>query len=137
MGGVSQFIVDDSTGKITGYKTKVGADTVFPFNKTLRHTTRVIWDMTSTANDTNLKDLSYTCPESGILGYSVQSSNDLGSAAICFLNGVVVEESYQKINNLCGLVQVNPGDVVRLYAYGVKGDTSNASAYVCGVFAPY
>lgn len=31
-GGVSQFIVDDSTGKITGYKTKVGADTVFPFN---------------------------------------------------------------------------------------------------------
>lgn len=31
-GGVSQFIVDDSTGKITGYKTKVGADTVFPFS---------------------------------------------------------------------------------------------------------
>lgn len=32
MGGVSQFIVDDSTGKITGYKTKAGADTVFPFS---------------------------------------------------------------------------------------------------------
>ncbi len=32
LGGVSQFIVDDSTGKITGYKTKVGADTVFPFS---------------------------------------------------------------------------------------------------------
>ena len=31
MGGVSQFIVDDSTGKITGYKTKAGADTVFSF----------------------------------------------------------------------------------------------------------
>lgn len=31
-GGVSQFIVDDSTGKITGYKTKAGADTVFPFS---------------------------------------------------------------------------------------------------------
>ena len=35
LGGVSQFIVDDSTGKITGYKTKVGADTVFPFNNAL------------------------------------------------------------------------------------------------------
>lgn len=32
LGGVSQFIVDDSTGKITGYKTKAGADTVFPFS---------------------------------------------------------------------------------------------------------
>lgn len=30
MGGFTPVI--DSTGKITGYKTKVGADTVFPFN---------------------------------------------------------------------------------------------------------
>ena len=34
LGGVSQFIVDETTGKITGYKTSVGgADTVFPFKK--------------------------------------------------------------------------------------------------------
>ena len=33
LGGVSQFIVDETTGKITGYKTEIGgADTVFPFN---------------------------------------------------------------------------------------------------------
>lgn len=33
LGGVSQFIVDESTGKITGYKTEIGgADTVFPFS---------------------------------------------------------------------------------------------------------
>lgn len=33
LGGVSQFIVDEATGKITGYKTEIGgADTVFPFN---------------------------------------------------------------------------------------------------------
>ena len=31
LGGITQFIIDESTGKITGYKTKVGADTVFPF----------------------------------------------------------------------------------------------------------
>lgn len=31
LGGVTQFIVNESTGRITGYKTKVGADTVFPF----------------------------------------------------------------------------------------------------------
>lgn len=34
-GGVSQFIVDEETGKITGYKTNIGgADTVFPFRRT-------------------------------------------------------------------------------------------------------
>ena len=33
MGGVSSFVVDDSTGKITGYTTEIGgADTVFPFS---------------------------------------------------------------------------------------------------------
>ena len=33
LGGVSQFIVDETTGKITGYKTEIGgADTVFPFS---------------------------------------------------------------------------------------------------------
>lgn len=32
LGGVSQFIVDETTGQLTGYKTKVGADTVFPFS---------------------------------------------------------------------------------------------------------
>lgn len=32
LGGVSQFIVDEETGKISGYKTQIGgADTVFPF----------------------------------------------------------------------------------------------------------
>lgn len=32
-GGVSQFIVDEETGKISGYKTEIGgADTVFPFS---------------------------------------------------------------------------------------------------------
>lgn len=32
LGGVTQFVVDETTGKITGYKTEVGADTVFPFS---------------------------------------------------------------------------------------------------------
>lgn len=33
LGGVSQLIVDETTGKITGYKTEIGgADTVFPFS---------------------------------------------------------------------------------------------------------
>ena len=33
MGGFTPII--DDTGKITGYKTKVGADTVFPFSRVL------------------------------------------------------------------------------------------------------
>ena len=34
MGAVPEFVIDKSTGKITGYKTKAGADTVFPFSST-------------------------------------------------------------------------------------------------------
>ena len=30
---ISEFIIDQQSGMITGYKTKVGADTVFPFSK--------------------------------------------------------------------------------------------------------
>ena len=29
---ISEFIIDQQSGMITGYKTKVGADTVFPFS---------------------------------------------------------------------------------------------------------
>lgn len=32
MGAVPEFVIDKSTGKIAGYKTKEGADTVFPFS---------------------------------------------------------------------------------------------------------
>lgn len=32
LGGITQFVVDPNTGKITGYKTEVGADSVFPFS---------------------------------------------------------------------------------------------------------
>ncbi len=99
--------------------------------------TRVVWDMVSNSSDTNLKNLSYTCPKAGIFGYSIQSANASGSQARFFRNEAVVEESFNAINNIGGLIQVNGGDVVRLYAYGVKGNTSNASAYVCGTFAPY
>lgn len=32
-GGITEFVLDEATGKITGYKTKIGgADTVFPFS---------------------------------------------------------------------------------------------------------
>lgn len=34
LGAVPEFVIDKSTGKITGYKTKAGADTVFPFSST-------------------------------------------------------------------------------------------------------
>lgn len=34
LGAAPEFVIDKSTGKITGYKTKAGADTVFPFSST-------------------------------------------------------------------------------------------------------
>ena len=34
LSAVPEFVIDKSTGKITGYKTKAGADTVFPFSST-------------------------------------------------------------------------------------------------------
>lgn len=36
-GGITEFIVDEDSGQITGYKTKVGADTVFPFSKEFKN----------------------------------------------------------------------------------------------------
>lgn len=40
LGGVSQFIVDETTGKISGYKTEIGgADTVFPFKGSIETAT--------------------------------------------------------------------------------------------------
>lgn len=35
LSAVPEFVIDKSTGKITGYKTKAGADTVFPFSAQL------------------------------------------------------------------------------------------------------
>lgn len=35
LSAVLEFVIDKSTGKITGYKTKAGADTVFPFSAPL------------------------------------------------------------------------------------------------------
>ena len=35
LSAVPEFVIDKSTGKITGYKTKAGADTVFPFSAPL------------------------------------------------------------------------------------------------------
>ena len=35
LGAAPEFVIDKSTGKITGYKTKAGADTVFPFSAPL------------------------------------------------------------------------------------------------------
>lgn len=55
MGGFTPII--DSTGKITGYKTKVGADTIFPFSSVANGTFTFINGGSSNVVDTGLSDI--------------------------------------------------------------------------------
>lgn len=55
MGGFTPII--DSTGKITGYKTKVGADTVFPFSSVTNGTFTFTNGGSSNVVDTGLSDI--------------------------------------------------------------------------------
>lgn len=55
LGGFTPII--DSTGKITGYKTKVGADTVFPFSSVVNGTFTFIHGGSSNVVNTGLSDI--------------------------------------------------------------------------------
>ena len=55
LGGFTPII--DGTGKITGYKTKVGADTVFPFSSVTNGTFTFINGGSSNVVDTGLSDI--------------------------------------------------------------------------------
>lgn len=71
LGGVSQFIVDDSTGKITGYKTTIGgADTVFPFKSSDRQF------VLGSVNDVEQKFVPY---DSGYASIQISTSYTSGS----------------------------------------------------------
>lgn len=69
LGGVTQFIVDEESGKITGYKTDIGgADTVFPFRRTEEdfilenlYATTTLWEKNTGGSAT----VSYRCKGDG------------------------------------------------------------------------
>ena len=57
LGGITQFVVDETTGKISGYKTEIGgADTVFPF-KSIPSKTQTV------TNTVNNKSVVFTFDE--------------------------------------------------------------------------
>lgn len=88
LGGFTPII--DSTGKITGYKTKVGADTVFPFSSVANGTFTFINGGNSNVVNTGLSDIN------GFVYFS--NSSDKGWA----LTGLYLKNVDAEISNLLG-----------------------------------
>ena len=150
LGGVTQFVVDNETGKITGYKTQIGgADTVFPFKSgggLIIFSAVPIGDNSISAtlpiNENNLKDKetfsasanTLTCLKDGtnvhILPYGSSSGYynvHYGAIAVTvYKNGTALSAGNLGANNV---VTLNKGDTIR--AVGTKKDTK---AYGSAVF---
>ena len=88
MGGFTPII--DDTGKITGYKTKVGADTVFPFSSVVNGTFTFIHGGSSNVVDTGLSDIN------GFVYFG--NSSDKGWA----FTGLYLKNVDSTISNLLG-----------------------------------
>ena len=88
LGGFTPII--DSTGKITGYKTKVGADTVFPFSSVANGTFTFIHGGSSNVVDTGLSDIN------GFVYFG--NSSDKGWA----FSGLYLKNVDSTISNLLG-----------------------------------
>lgn len=95
----------------------------------------VINDMVSNgSSSTNSRAAGYTATNSGIIAYSASAANDSGSNIYAKLNGTTIQSSSGPIRSINGCIKVNKGDYFYIYAYGVKGSTSNASAYITAIF---
>lgn len=88
LGGFTPII--DSTGKITGYKTKVGADTVFPFSSVVNGTFTFIHGGSSNVVNTGLSDIN------GFVYFG--NSSDKGWA----FSGLYLKNVDSTISNLLG-----------------------------------
>lgn len=99
--------------------------------------TQVAIQRASNSNSTNTADKSYTCPSDGIISAAFAFSNDSGSNGYISLNGTKILQKSNTVDIGCAAFEVKTGDIIRVYAKGVKGSTSNASAYVNIYFATY
>ena len=115
LGGITQFVVDETTGKISGYKTEIGgADTVFPFKSTGDITTQTITkDTTITLND----------DYSMIFAFAVEWSDGKEATTNYTGNGTVVDilTGSQGGNGYGRAIQItnaNIGDTVRVSKVG-------------------
>lgn len=99
--------------------------------------TQVAIQRLSNSNSSNTADKSYTCPSDGIISAAFAFSNDSGSNGYISLNGTKILQKSNTVDIGSATFEVKTGDIVRAYAKGVKGSTSNASAYVIIYFATY
>ena len=109
----------DSTGKITGYKTQAGADTVFPFKGTVLYLGDVSW--THYLGKTNTYDFSQKILDAGL------NPSDYTADNIFFRPKSTTYKSYTNSNNTVerqytytnGVVTTISGNVGNMWALNV------------------
>ena len=139
LGGVSQFIVDETTGQITGYKTKVGADTVFPFSGMLKSGSRLALKTASVSNNSN-----HTVSASISNGLSYKQLFCVGGNAIPYINGadatvsgadVVFKNVFNYDGLSVGFMVVNPTSNNVTFKKSGTSSQNATSQNACAIYA--
>ena len=131
----------DSTGKITGYKTKVGADTVFPFNNRIK-LTGAKYNIYITSSD-NARNVTVDVLKDGYVQLCCVPITG-GSSLIysdyyaCLYVNQVIQENILTDSNMCcsDIAEVKSGDVLKLFLpafFNSKGQTKGYLIYTEGV----
>lgn len=131
----------DSTGKITGYKTKVGADTVFPFNNRIK-LTGAKYNIYITSSD-NARNVTVDVLKDGYVQLCCVPITG-GSSLIysdyyaCLYVNQVIQENILTDSNMCcsDIAEVKSGDVLKLFLpafFTSKGQTKGYLIYTEGV----
>lgn len=131
----------DSTGKITGYKTKVGADTVFPFNNRIK-LTGAKYNIYITYSD-NARNVTVDVLKDGYVQLCCVPITG-GSSLIysdyyaCLYVNQVIQENILTDSNMCcsDIAEVKSGDVLKLFLpafFTSKGQTKGYLIYTEGV----
>lgn len=131
----------DSTGKITGYKTKVGADTVFPFNNRIK-LTGAKYNIYITYSD-NARNVTVDVLKDGYVQLCCvpitrDSSLIYSDYYACLYVNQVIQENILTDSNMCcsDIAEVKSGDVLKLFLpafFTSKGQTKGCLIYTEGV----
>lgn len=116
-----QWIYDES-GKITGYKTKVGADTVFPFKKEIQSKTYSVTLTGGSASQHHSGKVDVSELGENILGYGVVG---MGFSYNCYYNDV------DRFNIDCSLADNKITVNLRVTANQAEDETYDAN-YITG-----
>ena len=133
------FYFDYQNGSY-GYNTSPnrGADTFHVFKASIPTSIPTVRNsMTCNSNSSNTANVSYTCASDGVAVCTYAFTNSNGSSGYIKINNVSKMSTSGAIDIECMAFDVKSGDTIQVYAYGVKGGTSNSGAFAQIRFATY